>query len=269
MLPSAERKELLGFWLAKAQKMFPGIRVWSICQMSSHGHFCLEDTDGSLSAFMRYFESNFARAINRLDHIRGSLFERRFAEIAIVDRDALPRRIAYAICNPVEASLVRSHEEWTGLCLYAKAEPTRHAFTLFHRHRHERVCEAARRTTGEYVDPNDFYETVELEVAGAGDELAAAIEDAIVEREKDLRAQQKGVLGMQRVLQCSPFDRPAMQSRTKMPLCFASTHELREAFLHGWCKFVEAFRAASKAFRSGFLTAAFPIFSFRPSTPAL
>jgi hypothetical protein len=60
-----------------------------------------------------------------------------------------------------------------------------------------------------------------------------------------------------------------MQSRTKMPLCFASTHELREAFLHGWCKFVEAFRAASKAFRAGFLTAAFPIFSFRPSTPAL
>jgi hypothetical protein len=214
---------------------------------------------------MGYLGSNLAKALNRIDQIRGSVFERRFSEIVIADDGALPRRIAYAVANPVSANLVRSHVEWSGLCLYARAEAVKHEFTVFHRHRYERAVRDAERT-GAYVDPNEFYETAELEVAGVGGEVAAEIERAIQEREEQARAEQKGVLGMQRVLQSSPFDRPAVQARSKMPLCFASTREAKDAFVDGWWKFVAAFRAASEAFRAGCLTALFPAHSFRPIT---
>jgi hypothetical protein len=53
-----------------------------------------------------------------------------------------------------------------------------------------------------------------------------------------------------------------------MPLCFASTRETFRAFADGWYAFVAAFREASDKFRSGLLTVAFPLFSFRPYTRA-
>jgi hypothetical protein len=74
---------------------------------------------------MCHLGSNLAKALNRIDQIRGSVFERRFSEIVIADDGALPRRIAYAVANPVSANLVRSHVEWSGLCLYARAEAAR------------------------------------------------------------------------------------------------------------------------------------------------
>jgi hypothetical protein len=53
-----------------------------------------------------------------------------------------------------------------------------------------------------------------------------------------------------------------------MPLCFSSSKEAYSAFVSGWNAFVAAFREASEKFRSGILTVAFPMFSFRPYTPA-
>lgn len=265
LLPTRERNDVLGFWLAKAQKKFPGVTVHAFCAISNHFHCVARDRTGHLSAFFQYALGHAAKRINRLDRIRGAVFERRFSEIAIVDTPAFIRRIAYAVCNPVEASLVRSHREWTGLCFFSGKEPTIHRFTVFHEGRYQRALRDAERT-GAYVNRNDFFETAELEVAhleeGLADEVAAAIEA----REEELRAHQTGVLGMQRVLQSSPFDRPRISARSRMPLCFASTREAWRVFADGWFAFVAAFREASAAFRAGLLDAVFPRFSFRPIT---
>lgn len=64
---------------------------------------------------MREFEGHLAKAINRLDGVRGAVFERRLTEI--LDEHSFVRRMAYALCNPLEANLVRRRHEWTGLCL--------------------------------------------------------------------------------------------------------------------------------------------------------
>jgi REP element-mobilizing transposase RayT len=264
-LPTKERTDILGFWLAKAQKKFPGIRVLAVCALSNHAHLVLEDREGQLSAFAQYFLSHAAKRINKLDHVRGAVFERRFAEIVIVDRDALVQRIAYAICNPVEANLVRSHRNWAGLCFFSSAAPAVHRFTLFHQHRYDQALEDAERT-GAYVNRNDFFESAELQIAHLEESLADEVAAAIDAREEELRAHQTGVLGMQRVLQSSPFDRPKMSARSRMPLCFASSREAWRAFADGWYAFVGAFREASVAFRAGFLDTVFPRFSFRPIT---
>jgi putative transposase len=265
LLPSAERNAILGFWLAKAQQKFPGIAVHAFCAVSNHFHAVLRDREGQLSAFAQYFLGHAAKRINRLDRIRGAVFERRFAEIVIVDTPAFVRRIAYAIANPVEANLVRSHRDWAGLCFFSGKEPVIKRFTIFHEGRYQRALRDAERT-GAYVSPKDFYETAEFEVAHLEEHLAIEVAAAVEEREQELRRHQTGVLGMQRVLQSSPFDRPQMSARSKMPLCFASSREARYAFADGWYAFVGAFREASAAFRAGMLNAIFPRFSFRPIT---
>jgi REP element-mobilizing transposase RayT len=266
-LPEKERNDVLGFWLAKAQKKCPGILLLAICNMSNHIHLTVEDRCGEISRFMQYALGHAAKRINKLDRVRGAVFERRFAEIVILDRDALVKRIAYAITNPVEANLVRSHRDWTGLCLFAGEMSARYSFTAFHDGRYQRALDDSVRT-GANVDRSEFFESAELEIAGVDHELAARIEEAIEHRERELRKSQNGVLGIERVLNRSPFDRPKMSKRSAMPLCFASTRELRAAFVNGWRAFVAAFRKASSDFRAGVLDVRFPMFSFRPSTAA-
>jgi REP element-mobilizing transposase RayT len=260
-----ERNDVLGFWLAKAQQKFPGIQCHAVCILSNHLHLVLRDRDGELSAFMQYFLSCAAKRLNRLDRIRGTVFERRFAEIAIVDTPAFVRRIAYAIANPVEANLVCSHREWSGLCFFSGKEPVIHRFTIFHDGRYQRAMKDAQRT-GAYVNRSEFFETAELQIAHLEEWLAHEVAAAIDAREEELRAHQTGVLGMQRVLQSSPFDRPKMSARSRMPLCFASSREAWRAFADGWFAFVGALREASAVFRAGALDTIFPRFSFRPIT---
>jgi REP element-mobilizing transposase RayT len=264
-LPNDERRSILGYWLAKAQRRYPGVECLSAVQMSNHIHLCFRDREGQLSAFLQYALGHCAKSINKLDHVRGAVFERRFSEITIVDLEALVKRIAYAVTNPVEANLVRSHREWTGLCLYSGKEPVRHRFTVFREDRYQRALRDAERT-GAYVNRSEFFEAAELEIAHLEEGLADEVAGAIEAREAELRARQTGVLGMQRVLQSSPFDRPKMSARSRMPLCFASSREAWRAFADGWFAFVGAFRHASAAFRAGRLDTVFPRFSFRPIT---
>jgi hypothetical protein len=67
-----------------------------------------------------------------------------------------------------------------------------------------------------------------------------------------------------RCLEVSPFDRPPRPDRKPAPPCFAATELARKAFLELRRAFVEAFMAASEAFRGGVLEAMFPAGSFPP-----
>ena len=157
--------------------------------------------------------------------------------------------------------------DWSGLCFFAGAQTATHSFTIVHQGRYRRALHEAERT-GAYVNRSDFFETADLEIAPLEEAFAAHVAAAVEERQLRLKAHQAAVLGMQRVLQQSPFDHPKMSARTRMPLCFASTRETFRAFAAGWYAFVAAFREASEKFRNGALTVLFPIFSFRPNTPA-
>lgn len=265
-LPNLERKEILGFWLAKAQQKYPGVKILGLCQMSNHVHLVVEDERGEISSFMQYALGHAAKRVNKLDRVRGAVFERRFAEIAVLDHDALVKRIAYAVTNPVEANLVRSRIEWSGLCSFAGEAPRTLSFTAFHEARYQRALEASVESAD--VHRSDFLETAELEIASVDAELAKRIEAAVESREAELRRGQGAVLGIMRVLQASPFDHPKMSARSAMPLCFASTRRARVEFARGWRVFVDAFREASQRFRAGLLETRFPLYSFRPSTAA-
>jgi REP element-mobilizing transposase RayT len=69
LLPTLERRVLLGFWLAKAQLRFRGVRILALCQLSNHLHLVVEDLHGEISGFMQLALGHFAKRINKLDRL--------------------------------------------------------------------------------------------------------------------------------------------------------------------------------------------------------
>lgn len=120
--PDQERTNALGFFLAKALKACPGIRLVAATQMSNHIHLVLRDDASELSTFMCRFEGPLAKSLNKLDETRGQVFERRFTGIKAIDRDAVLDCVAYAAMNPVEAGLVRTNQDWPGLLVWPGQE---------------------------------------------------------------------------------------------------------------------------------------------------
>jgi hypothetical protein len=269
LLPTQERREIIGFWLAKAATRCPGIQLFAIMQMSDHLHLVLRDSASQLSEFMQYFLSHCAKSLNRLDQVRGPVFERRFAAIAVLDATACIDRIAYAICNPAKASLVRSHREWAGLWMWhGSDQASLGTFSYFHEARYEK----ARRSRGGRdtpVDREDFVEEARLEVVPFDEVELESISDAITRREREIQREKQSVLGMKRVLRGSPFDRARRSKRSRMPLCLTTCREARSSFVNGWLRFLKSYREASKEFRQGLLDYLFPLFCFRPRPPLL
>lgn len=266
MLPTKERRDRIAFWLAKAKARYPGIELWCVVQMGNHLHLCLRDRESNLSAFMRDFLGHCAKSLNRLDHVRGTVFERRYTAIPIVDVDAAVRRVAYAVCNPVDAGLVRSYRDWTGLCIWYGTH-NKETLTYFHEGKYKRALKEAERT-GQRVRREDFEETAALDLDPIDGVNRSLVADAIDARETELQKKHKRFMGLRKILAQSPFDRPRMPKRSAMPLCLFTCREAKRAFARGWFRFLEEYNVASEAFRAGDLDVSFPMFSFRPMTPA-
>lgn len=259
LVPTPERVQLLGFALASAQQLFPGVEILAVCAMSNHLHLVVHDRDAELSDFMQHFLSALAVALNALDGLHGPVFERRFAEIPILDEVSLFARVAYAVANPVEADLVRTHRDWTGLVMFAGRVPWRRTFSRFNEPAYLRALDRAD------VSRSAFYETATLQIQPVDDRLARGFEQAIKDREAELRREQASVVGMEKVLEMPALTRPKGTARSPMPLCFARSREAWLAFRDAWRSWCAAFYAASERFRGGELTAAFPVGAFRPS----
>lgn len=239
--PDPDRVEAFGLALGRALEVHPSVRLFAAVQMSNHLHLVVEDGEGVLDRFMCQFLGPLARVVNDLDETSGQVYERRYSAIEILDDTALLDRIAYTIANPVAAGLVARVEAWPGLVVGP-------GFT------EERRFERRGRELRVAVDvpcPRDWVRT------------------AVRDREKRIQEERGGrpVLGRAKVLAQSVFESPEHPKRGPAPLCLASCRELREVFRAKWRAFVDAYRAASAAFRGGALEVPFPDWSFRPSLP--
>ncbi len=267
LLPTEMRKKRLVFALAKAQQRFAGVEVLAVCQMSNHLHLVVLDRRGELSAFMQAFLSPFAKTLNKLDKVRGNVFQRRFTALPVVDEHAVIKRIAYAVTNPVDAGLVRSCKAWTGLIGWV-GDFKPQTVTYFHEYRFNKAREeAAIQRSKEEVKREDFEETVTFTIGTWEGLDIDATQAAINEREFEVRSQHRRFLGMPKVLNRSPFHRPKWSKLSAMPLCLWTCRAAKTAFVNEWFAFLSAFRGASAIFRAGELGVAFPPWSHRPPTP--
>ncbi len=251
LLPKIERKELLGFWLGRAQRRHPGVRIYCLTQMSNHIHLELTDQDGQLSDFMGYFTGNLARDLNTLDNVQGQVFER-FRAIEILDTPALEKKLVYSRCNPIAANLVRTHERWLGLMLMPTIGSRTFVFSRF-RSSKTKAVQGGKRTSQE--------SKLTLSAAPGVDysEVLRAIRDF------ECQHKQRKVVGRLRALKLSVHHRPPPKPKKPMPPCHCTDPEARRNYIQMKKEWIRQYREASAAFRSGKLDAVFPEFSYRPS----
>ena len=246
-------------WLARAQLVWPGIRLFAVCVMSNHVHLLVQDTDGELAEWASYFLGNLARAVNSIRGRSGAFFARRYSAEPVLDDAALLGRLVYVVTNPVQARLCERAHSWPGVVLWSKSgELERHAVSWT-----DRAEQDASETDGVV--------TSYLEVHPLPADAARAAAMAIAQREVELRAERRraglGVMARARVLAQHWHTRPRRPENSPRPLCHTTDPALRRAFAEGCQDFVTRFREASALLRDGMHDTVFPPWSHPPGRP--
>jgi REP element-mobilizing transposase RayT len=244
--PDEEMKRRFGYWLGRALKRYPRIELFAAGQMSNHLHLVLKDASSELASFMAYFEANLAKAINQLWKRTGTVFHRRYSAEPILDEAAFDDRILYTVMNPVRAGLVRTHERWPGILLWAKNETRKYTFewfdeTKYDRHRERRILYPKR----EYLRKSN------INVASFPNE--EALRSVIKEDDERIGQLRKGlgVLGVRKVLKQDPFSAPESPKKYPRPKCHTTCDLLRRAFREQMTALRDAYCEVSAAFRRG------------------
>lgn len=188
------------------------IGLHAITVMSNHWHLCATDTEGNIAEFQRDCHAFVARGLNAAHGEFESVWSGgQGSRVECTDVESIISQIAYTMANPVEAGLVRHGTSWPGV---------RHAWPR----KPVEVKRPPRFFRGPEVG-GEWPERVLLEFTrppgydGTPDDvLAAAIENAIREREDRFRStrdvEKLRFLGRRAVLSQQRHSRPKEESRS-------------------------------------------------------
>jgi REP element-mobilizing transposase RayT len=255
--PSCATSEIVLYVLALAAQRY-GVCVHAFCVLSNHVHLVITDVEGRLPAFMQYFDSLVARAVNAaLGRFEGFWAAAgSYSAVEPLDASDVLAKIAYVLANPVAAGLVKRGAEWPGLW----TGPEQIGTTTL----------TARKPKG-FFDPKGYLpETVDLELTvppcfASGDEfraqLAAALSELEERHRQELASQGRRFLGAARAMAQSPFARPAPgEPRFALsPRIAARDKWKRIEGLFRMKRFEEQYREARARWCSGIRDAVFPV----------
>lgn len=107
-------KETVLGCLGRAQQLHP-VDISHFLFMPNHFHFILAGSCKNTSKFMRYFQTELARAIKKLTKIfKYIVWKSRYSEQQILTAEMLIDKIVYIYENPVKAGLVDEAIKWEG-----------------------------------------------------------------------------------------------------------------------------------------------------------
>jgi REP element-mobilizing transposase RayT len=113
--PDAEVRAALEYLLAVGLARF-GVLVVAAAFLSNHYHLILSDPEGRYPAFLQWFDSLVARAVNSRRGRCGRFWDGEQVHIEVLlDAEAVERKIAYVLANPVAAGLVERGRDWPGV----------------------------------------------------------------------------------------------------------------------------------------------------------
>jgi REP element-mobilizing transposase RayT len=92
-----------------------GIEIFAFVFMSNHFHLLARSKSLQMHLFMRDFQGQLARKLNRYWGRTGTFFERRYTATEVLGDDALADKLGYTVCNPCESNRVRHPKLWPGL----------------------------------------------------------------------------------------------------------------------------------------------------------
>jgi REP element-mobilizing transposase RayT len=259
LLPTADITEIIQGWFARAHTMFgEGLEIFAFIFLSDHFHILCNDTKGTLAAFMWYFQSNVAKAVNQAHNRRGRFWSRKYDDVIVEGDDALLNRYAYTVCNAVKAGLVDKSDEWIGWSsLEGALSDGSYAFDMLNK---TKLHNATRR--GQKVDVSKFVETWRFELtvpnklAQKSDaEKQQFIRELTATAEAEYRSLRgdKPPLGVTNILAQQPFDRPLNPSfRTSIQiLCTDKTQ--KEEWKEAYRTFVGGYRTVYEGYKNASL----------------
>ncbi len=224
--------------------------------LSNHYHLVLTDPRGVLPAFQQYLDSLLARSFNAL-HGRWESFwaPGSFSAVTLSTADDVLDKMAYVLANPVTAGLVRHGSEWPGLW----TSPDAIGGSPLH----------AKRPKGFFRENGPMPPSATLRVVPPPgtesiDELRRRLAAELRRREeqahRELTAEGRGFLGVQKVLAQRPSAQPfrGEPRRGLNPRVACHDKWKRIEAIGRLKKFLEAYRDAWRMFTDGVRDVVFP-----------
>ena len=230
-----------------------GVIVHAVCVMSNHYHAVLTDPLGKLPEFYGWLHEFVGKCLNIHYDREGNFWSTdETSVVRLVDHDAVLRKLAYTITNPVTAGLVSHHTQWPGVVLYKPGRITVERPKIFFRE----------------CGPTPARATLELVAAPIGVDAAHVtniVEHKVTAREATKRAEMHArgqrFLGRARVLAQRHTQRPASYRRKRgLSPRIATRNKWARIEAMQRCKvFVAQYREAWKAWAAGVRDVVFPV----------
>lgn len=269
LLASALVNQVIGGVLARAVNRY-GIELFGYVVASNHLHLLCRARDGRLSVFMQFFLANVAKKLGVLVDWREGFFGRRFSAEPVLDDEAVVDRLRYILAHGVKEGLVRKVLDWPGLhCAGQLLRGMALTFNWYNWTARWKAAHPKGQRPGPFSPEIVEEELLTLSRLPAWEalspsEISDRVSQMIADIEKETAATRRTALGVAKMREQQPHDKPVRTKRSKRALCHASCVELRQAYRDKYRIFWAAFVAASERFRGGDWTAVFPPFAFRP-----
>ena len=244
LVPRRRTVQIIHYCLAYAQHR-TGVLIHAVIFMSNHYHIIVTDPLGVLPAFVECLNKLIAKAVNAsLGRWENLWASEPASYVRLLDDNAVVEKIAYALCNPVQAGLVKRGGDWPGV-RYGRpgAYPARRPERFF------RECGPMPKSIA--------LEITSAPLAGfSAREAESRVDEAvrIQEAAEQARVLNKGrkFLGAAAVRRQDPFASPTTREprRELSPRVASRSRWLREEVLSRCADFVCAYREALAAWRA-------------------
>ena len=208
LTPNDEVRNLLGY-LATVLSQERNIDLLNIAAEPNHYHANVKDHDANLPEFTRDFHSFSARALNRMFHDEGSIWNcSQTSHVSLEDDEAVLDKMLYSVLNPVKDGLVENVEEYPGLNVSWPDEPITFTRPDVWFNPKAKKKDGSQRWPDEVIyDPKrpDIFETL------TDKELRDLFDAERAAREKALRAEHEGgYVGAKKLKTRDRHDRPVL-----------------------------------------------------------
>jgi putative transposase len=231
-----------------------GVKIHAVVVMGNHYHLVVTDPDGVIPIFAEVLNKLVAKCLNAM---RGR-WENFWASepvsyVRLLDDDAIIRKIAYTLCNPVQEGLVAHGNEWPGVRLgrpgtYPVCRPPK----FFREKGVMPESIALELTTPSLHGVSDRQAQRQI------DEAVAACEEVARKRH---RAEGRKFLGKRAVIEQDPFASPATREERRglSPRVAGRNRWLRMELLAQCADFARQYREALTKWCARKRDAIFPV----------